>query len=130
MTLLSSSMNIEVPFEECSIALLDPERSEDFFNLIDSNRSRLENFLSGTVARTLTLQDSKDYGEFIKTRIGEKLYFPFMISDRRTGEYVGLVDIKSIEWSVPKAEIGYLIDLRYTGQGIVPQALAYQQTIA
>ena len=117
-------MGARSPFEDCSIALLDTDRSEDFFNLIDANRSRLENFFSGTVARTRTLEDTKDYCQVIKQRLEEKLYFPFMISDHRTGKYIGLVDIKSINWSVPKAEIGYFIDQRYAGQGIITEALA------
>ncbi|MCH1506362.1 MAG: hypothetical protein L7V86_22485 [Verrucomicrobiales bacterium] len=59
---------------------------EDLFNLIESNRSRLENFYSATVERTLTPQDTKEYCQFIAERIAKKLDFPYMISDHMTGE--------------------------------------------
>lgn len=112
-------------FQDCRVELLDPSRSDDFFRLVDANRDRLEDFFSGTVARCKTLKDTRDYCELVERRIKERLYFPYMVCDRSTGEYLGLVDIKSIEWSVPKAEIGYFIDQKCSGRGIISEALGH-----
>lgn len=112
-------------FDDCRIELFVSHRSEDFFRLIDSNRSQLEDFFSGTVARTKTLKDTLGYGVFIEKCISEKTYFPYMICNRTTGDYIGLIDIKSIDWTVPKAELGYLIDQQHSGKGIATKALEH-----
>lgn len=111
--------------EEYSIDLLDPSRSDDFFRLIDGNRDRLLDFFSGTVARTGTLEDTREYCKFVGERMAENLYYPFMICVRKTGEYIGLIDVKRIEWTVPKAELGYFIDGGHEGRGIVSRALEH-----
>ena len=80
-----------------SIQLLDINRHEDFYHLVMANRDRLEDFFAGTVARMQTLEAAKAYCTLIAELIREKKYFPFMICDRESGKYIGLVDIKSIE---------------------------------
>lgn len=110
-------------FEHYHIGLLSPEDTEVFFNLIDRNRANLEDFFAGTVSKTKTLQETKEYCIEIQKRIEAKSYFPYLITDARTQTLVGLVDIKNIDWDVPKAEIGYFIDVAYSGQGITSKAV-------
>jgi RimJ/RimL family protein N-acetyltransferase len=109
-------------FDYFEINLLQPNESEAFFNLIDRNRVRLEDFFAGTVSKTLTLEDAMSYCVEIQQRITNKSYFPYMITDTRTGSFVGLVDVKNIDWNVPKAELGSFIDTAYEGQGITSKA--------
>ena len=105
------------------ISLLDTNRGQDFFQLIDTNRGRLEDFFAGTVSKTKTLEATEAYCKIIKTRISEKSYLPYIITDVHTNKYIGLVDIKNIDWSIPKAEIGYFIDHHYEGRGIITSAV-------
>lgn len=105
-----------------NINLLQAEESEAFFNLIDSNRPRLEDFFAGTVSKTLTLETTKSYCIEIQKRIENLEYLPFMITDTQTKTFVGLVDVKNIDMNVPKAELGSFIDSRYEGKGIVTEA--------
>jgi len=109
-------------FKQYCIALLGSHQSEEFFNLINNNRERLADFFAGTVAKTNTLEDTLAYSKVIENRIIEKSYFPFMIIDTNTGQFAGLVDVKNIDWSIPKAELGAFIDESYEGKGIVTEA--------
>jgi len=109
-------------FENFKISLLSTNESRAFFNLIDSNRARLEDFFAGTVSKTKTLEDTNNYCKIIEQRIKDKSYFPFMITDVESDAFIGLVDVKNIDWNVPKAELGSFIDSKYEGQGITTKA--------
>ncbi|WCO00403.1 GNAT family N-acetyltransferase [Psychroserpens ponticola] len=109
-------------FDHYKINLLQANESEAFFNLIDTNRPRLEDFFAGTVSKTLTLETTENYCVDIQKRIENKSYLPYMITDIETNEFVGLVDVKNIDLNVPKAELGSFIDGNYEGKGIVTEA--------
>jgi len=111
-------------FENYKIALLSTNESEAFFNLINSNRARLEDFFAGTVSKTKTLEDTINYCKIIEQEIKDRGYFPFMITDVKTNVFIGLVDVKNIDWNVPKAELGSFIDSSYEGRGITTKATA------
>ncbi len=36
---------------------------------------------------------------------------------------MGFIDLKNIDWRVPKSEIGFFIDTDYAGKGITSKAL-------
>ncbi|WP_040253935.1 GNAT family N-acetyltransferase [Psychroserpens mesophilus] len=109
-------------FDHYTIRLLQDTESEAFFNLIDNNRPRLEDFFAGTVSKTLTLDATKQYCVEIQKRIKDISYLPYMITDTETNTFVGLVDVKNIDLNVPKAELGFFIDDHYEGKGIVTKA--------
>ena len=112
-----------IHFRNYTITLLEPHQGETFFKLIDDNRPRLEAFFAGTVSKTRTLEDTLKYCKHIEEHINDKHYFPFIIKDTRTDMFIGLMDVKHIEWSIPKAEIGYFIDAHYEGKGIISEGL-------
>lgn len=111
-------------FEDFKISLLSVNESVAFFNLIDSNRVRLEDFFAGTVSKTKTLEETINYCKIIEQKINDRSYFPFMITDIKTNAFIGLVDVKNIDWNVPKAELGSFIDSAFEGQGITTRATA------
>lgn len=53
-----------------------------------------------------------------------KKHFAFLIINDNTGKPVGYVDIKSIDWNLPKGELGYFVDEEYAGKGIITKALS------
>ncbi|MEM5564952.1 GNAT family protein [Psychroserpens sp. AS72] len=110
-------------FDHFKINLLQPNESAAFFNLIDNNRSRLEDFFAGTVSKTLTLDDTINYCVEIQQRIQNKSYLPYIITDTITNTFVGIVDVKNIDLNVPKAELGYFIDSNYSRKGITSKAV-------
>ena len=60
-------------FENYKITSFNTQQSESFFKLIDSNRARLEDFFAGTVSRTKTLKDTKQYCNIIAQKIKDKI---------------------------------------------------------
>ncbi|WP_397362963.1 GNAT family N-acetyltransferase [Olleya sp. R77988] len=109
-------------FDHFKIALLQPNDSVAFFNLIENNRERLEDFFAGTVTKNKTLEESIVYCKQIQKRIEAKTYFPYMITDLNTNTIIGLIDVKNIDWNVPKAELGAFIDANFESNGIVTKA--------
>lgn len=43
---------------------------------------------------------------------------PHLIVDRSIERFVGFLDLKNIDWSIPKAEVGGYIDNEYASKGI------------
>ena len=109
-------------FNNFNIIDFNAQQCESFFKLMDNNKPRLENFFAGTVAKTKTLKDTIAYCKEIEQRVGAKSYFPYILTNNNN-EFIGLIDIKNIDWNIPKAEIGYFIDANYEGQGIISNAL-------
>lgn len=109
-------------FDNYKIELLSESGGEAFYKLIDRNRARLEDFFAGTVSKTRTLEDTLHYCDEIQKRIKSISYLPYMITDVNTNEFIGLVDVKNIDMTVPKAELGSFIDSGYEGKGIVSKA--------
>ena len=101
------------------LKLLSQSYGEAFFNLIENNRSRLEDFFAGTVCKTETLEDTLSYCEEIEERIKAKTYFPYLIIETVSQKVIGLIDVKNIDWEIPKAELGAFIDQNHEGKGII-----------
>ncbi|HRH38587.1 MAG TPA: GNAT family N-acetyltransferase [Flavobacteriales bacterium] len=93
------------------------------FALIDRNRARLEDFFAGTVAVTRTLADTEQHVKNMLARAEARTYYAFVLVHESSDELVGFVDIKNIDWNIPKAELGAFLDSHYEGQGIASKAL-------
>lgn len=111
-------------FDHYNIRLLTSADAEAYFKLIDNNRPRLEDYFSGTVSKTKTLNDTKEYLKGVMNQIEAKEYFPFAVEDLNTGEFVGFVDLKRIEWGIPKGEFGCYFDSNYAGKGLAKKAMS------
>ncbi len=109
-------------FEICAF---NPSDYISLFQLLDSNKSRLKNFFAGTLSNTKTLLATQWYCKKMVELINQKSYFPFIISDLETKQFIGLVDVKNIDWETSQAEIGYFIDTKFEGKGISTHAVAY-----
>ncbi len=114
---------MHITFRHFNIQALNPEDGERFFNLIDSNRNRLEDFFAGTLSQTKTLDDTMSYCREIGQKQQEKSYLPFAIKNLKTEAFIGFVDVKNIDWGIPKAELGYFIDKNYEGQGVISKSV-------
>lgn len=97
--------------------------AKDFFELIESNRKRLESFFAGTVSRTKTLLDTEIYTAEIITKIDKRIYFPFLVIDNNNQKIAAFVDVKNIDWNIPKAELGCFADSHYEGKGVASKAM-------
>lgn len=110
-------------FENYVIRLIEKEDSHSFFKLIECNRPRLEDFIVGIVSKTKSIMDTEIFMDEVIQKKMNKTYFPYIIIDTNKNDLIGFLDIKNIDWNIPKAEIGYFIDNNYTGKGIAKKAL-------
>ncbi|MFT4536717.1 MAG: ribosomal-protein-serine acetyltransferase [Saprospiraceae bacterium] len=109
-------------FEDYSIRLLTPEDLEVYFQMVEKNRSRLEDFFTGTVSRTKTLEDTRIFiSEMVQHAI-DKTYFAYLIIDNTDNSIIGFMDLKNIDWNISKAEMGGYIDKDYASKGITTKA--------
>lgn len=89
-----------------------------FNNMVKKNQSRLENFFAGTVARNQNLPDTEAFIHDILQKQEKNEYYAFVIVDDTTHGLVGFMDVKNIDWRIPKAELGYFMDDAYAGKGL------------
>ncbi len=109
-------------FDHFIIRPLAEEDLDSYFQLIQKNRKRLESFFAGTISETKTLEDTKRSVLNNIKRANEKSYFAYLIVDTRTNNLVGLLDLKNIDWNIPKSELGCFIDEDYASKGITTKA--------
>jgi len=110
-------------FDHYTIRLMEADDAAAFYALIDENRPHLEAFFSGTVARTRTRADSDNYVSEIQKRIAEKTYYPYLIIDTQMNKIACFIDLKNIDWNLPKAELGCFIAAQYVQKGVSKKAL-------
>lgn len=109
-------------FDHYTIRQLNQNDLQNYFDLIDQNRKRLEDFFAGTVAITKTLDETKIHLEDIISKASQNNYFPFVVFDDHSEKMIASIQVKNVDWNIPKAELGYYIDSAYEGKGIVTKA--------
>ncbi|MTI41862.1 GNAT family N-acetyltransferase [Fulvivirga lutimaris] len=110
-------------FDNYTIRPLEVTDLEPYFALVERNRKRLEDFFTGTVSRTQDLKATKAFLEEIDQKRKDKQYYPFIVTDNNTGAFVAFIDLKNVDWSIPKTEIGCYTDAQYAGKGITSKAM-------
>jgi ribosomal-protein-serine acetyltransferase len=109
-------------FDNYSIRPLTTGDIEPYFEMVDKNRKRLESFFTGTVSKTKTFEDTRNFLVEIEQKVQERSYFPFLLIDDLTNRIIGFFDLKNIDWNIPKSEVGCYIDSEYEGKGITAKA--------
>ncbi|WP_247234244.1 GNAT family N-acetyltransferase [Telluribacter sp. SYSU D00476] len=110
-------------FDYYTIRLLTTDDLVPYYELVERNRKRLEDFFTGTVSRTQSLEATREFLADITERTQNRTYFPYLIVDERSGRFAGFLDLKNIDWTVPKSEVGFYIDADYAGKGVGTKAL-------
>lgn len=49
--------------------------------------------------------------------------FRFLIFHKDTNDFIGTTSLQSIDWDIPKCEIGYWINTRFSGNGYMAEAV-------
>lgn len=105
--------------------LLRPYQSSDsraLFEFVMHNRERMLDYLPMTVAQNTSLLSTR---RFIRERKNDYLNDKscFLGIFLPSGQLVGQIAIREINYRVPKCEMGYVIDDRQTGKGFATEAL-------
>lgn len=116
---------METSFDNYTLRLISPTDLEDYFELIERNRKRLEDFFAGTVAITKTKEDTAKHLADVLLLTEQGKYFSFVIADNTTGKLIASIQVKNVDLSIPKAELGYYIDEGYEGKGLATKAVSY-----
>lgn len=110
-------------FENYTIRPLEVSDLKSYFDLVERNRKRLEDFFTGTVSRTKDLVETEIFLKELTTKRDAKLYFPFILVDNSTNEFVAFIDLKNLDWTIPKTEIGCYTDVKFAGKGLTTKAM-------
>lgn len=117
-------MSVRLLFDNYKLRLVELDDLEAYHRLIEDNRKRLEDFFAGTVAQTTTLEDSRAHLTEVIRKNARKEFYSFVLTDDASDRLIASVQVKSLDWNVPKAELGYYIDAAYEGKGLVSRAVA------
>ena len=115
---------IPMTFDHYVIRLITLEDLARYFDLIENNRKRLEDFFAGTVAITKTINDTEIHLRDVIQKAEKNNYFPFVVIDLNSNKLIASIQVKSVDWTVAKAELGYYIDRDYEGKGIIKKAVS------
>ena len=110
-------------FDEFLIRSFDKRDQAPLFQLIDSNRDRLTNFLPITAKENGTPDMTATYIESRQLDAKNREVYAFAIVHQTNQEFAGFITIKNIDWHAGDCEIGYFIDQHYEGQGITSRAV-------
>lgn len=85
---------IQVEFENFKIRILEKNDAQSYFELIEKNRPRLEDFISGIVSKTKSINDTEVFIDEIIEKYINKAYYPYVIIDTINNEMLGFFDVK------------------------------------
>jgi [ribosomal protein S5]-alanine N-acetyltransferase len=106
--------------------LLRPYREEDtaaFYQLIQENKARLAPAFPGRIRLTKNLEECRRLLLQFKSDWLLGQVYAFGIWEKASNAYIGEISLKNFDRSVPKAEIGYYLDLQAEGKGYGTQML-------
>ncbi|WP_428740523.1 GNAT family N-acetyltransferase [Tenacibaculum sp.] len=112
-----------ISFENYTLRPLEINDLHAYFNLVERNRKRLEDFFTGTVSRTQDINATELFLKEIIEKRDQKSYYPFVLEAHNTNELVAFIDLKNIDWSIPKAEIGCYTDQKLAGTGLTSKTM-------
>ncbi|HEY1045277.1 MAG TPA: GNAT family protein [Bacteroidia bacterium] len=110
-------------FDHFLIRIIQQNDAEAYFNLVNNNLDRLADFFAGTVAANRNQTDSIQFIQNNLQKFEDQTYMPFVIVDMHSNELIGYIDVKNIDWKIPKAELGCFIDQSHAGKGISSKAM-------
>ena len=106
---------------ECKLILPETKYAEEMYNIIDSERERLGQYLPW-VHSLKSAEEEKKVIEYCLQQILEKKMFILMILV--DDEVAGMVDLHEIKSNV-RAEVGYWLSEEYEGLGIITRSVEY-----
>ena len=113
--------------ENWQLHTIDRILPEEFFTLIDNNRSHIGKTFPVTLANCESLDKTINFlAQAIEKQESGNGYY-FYIRNCDTRQLIGYVCIKSIDRKISKCELAYFIDKELEGKGIMTQAVS--QTI-
>ena len=112
-----------IHFDTYTIRPLEVSDLIKYFDLVERNRRRLEDFFTGTTSKTKDLAATKIFLLELVEKRKLKQYFPYVLIDNTTDNLIAFFDLKNLDWNIPKAEIGCYTDMHFAGKGLTTKAM-------
>ena len=112
-----------ITFENYTIRPLQIDDLNSYYDLVQRNRKRIEDFFTGTVSKTKDLKSTENFLLEIDEKRKNKEYYPYLVVDNLTNNFVAFIDLKNLDWSIPKTEIGCYTDKKIAGRGLTTKAM-------
>lgn len=116
-------------FTDWKIATIDHILPEEFFNLIEKNKTHIAKTFPLTLSHCLDLEKTKQFIAYNQDKEHHKEGYFFYPRNTKTNILIGYLCVKSIDHRLSKCELGYFVDEDYQRRGItsevVAQALAF-----
>lgn len=96
---------------------------EAFYELLDDNRSRIEDLFAQSV---MPIGSKEECEFFMRRKLAAWLLqkeFAFGVWHNASAKAIGYVELFNIDWSVPKAGIMFFIDREYEGKGLMTEVV-------
>jgi ribosomal-protein-serine acetyltransferase len=110
---------------EMQVRLIDKEDAEELFTLIERNRERLTMYFPKTSERIKDVDAAKKFAKQKVRQALEREQYNFVISLKSERDLIGMVMVKNIDWTIPKAELAYFVDQNFEGIGITSNAVKW-----
>jgi ribosomal-protein-serine acetyltransferase len=115
-------------FENWKTDTIENMLPEEFYTLVQSNKSHIENTFPITVKCCSSLEKTEEFIQKNKRKEREKDGYYFYIRNTETHKLIGYVCVKNINKTIMKCELAYFIDQHFEGKGIISKAVA--ETVA
>ena len=108
-------------FDRFQSRLIEARDASQFFQLIETNRKRLETFLPITAGENAEPKLTPGYIARKNQEANDRTTFTMILEDAETESFAGFMVIKNIDWNEKECELGYFIDRNWEGQGVMTQ---------
>nr|WKN37500.1 GNAT family N-acetyltransferase [Tunicatimonas sp. TK19036] len=106
------------------LRLVTIEDAPQLHRVIKSNMIRLKRYLPKTAKAGQSLHAAKRFVEEKIRQASHRKLFCFVIITKQQ-EIIGTINLKNLDWSVPKGELSYFIDQDHLRKGYTSAAVAW-----
>jgi len=98
---------------------------EAFFSLVQNNHSRLHDYFPDMAK---AIHNPLEAEWHVRQWLADWLQlraFNFAIWEKEVADIIGFIQLKRIDWEIPRAEVSFFIDRDYENQGLMTEALEH-----
>lgn len=106
--------------ETIFIRSIEEHDAEDLFYLVTESKKHLGLFLPWAYS-IHKIEDELKFIQSVHNKQLSKQQYTFVIE--KSGKIVGMIDLHNVDFDNYQAEVGYWLSEKYTGQGIISEAL-------
>lgn len=110
-------------FDTYHIDKIEAYDAHKIHRLFSSNYEHFETYFPNTLVQNLTLDLSVAFANKKIEQFKNQEEFLFTIKKTITGNVVGLVYIKNVDWSIKQGEFAYCVDHQYQRKNIATNAI-------